>query len=652
MKKPKMTPQSDGYGSVHTVRIPLWPYLVAPLFCLVALPATWGVHRAYGTSASSAGWTGFSVALAAIGALVFTALLSRPRGVVMQVMATVNGLLACAWMVPAILEGPFTKPMVGFWLLGTIFISFDCALYRIMRQARGDDGAHGQVLNGEFAELGDAVKQLKGVRFGRPVVEGAKVTSAIEAQPGRTFSEVAAAKAEIASLLDVPATAVRTPPNADSERRGSISVVPRDQLRDPIPDPGVEAGLSIADPVTLGLSEDGTPAQIILTGEPVLQRNAVGVMSVCGMSGSGKTELNLRLLKEVTTRYDNDTFVIDCRKSGQLPPWVRRAAKKVVSGKEEALDFLDDVELEIGRRSDALGARGFKQWVKGCGIPFQTYVIFEASSIVMQSNIVDLSEAVRSVGMCIVLEHQRMTWDRLPTSARSNITTHICLGVHSEGDAEGALSEDTVDAGASPWKWQAGKPGYFYLEWAGRPQETWSAPCRAFIQDDADRAAEVGAVLGWNDDVPERAAPVQAYVPPAPRGGQEPDHREDDDSDDDVPPGVDPEDPPDDVDPAEPIVIPPDMPRFPIGDSRPAMTPAEAVGVLRQFVMDAEAANVPYLRPQDCSDVLAQTGQSGSWLQNKLKVMCDEGRLRMPREGERGVYRIVQRERAQAGVRP
>jgi hypothetical protein len=54
MAKTKLRPAGDGYGSAHTVRIPLWPYLVAPLSCLAALPGTWLVHHYFAREAASA----------------------------------------------------------------------------------------------------------------------------------------------------------------------------------------------------------------------------------------------------------------------------------------------------------------------------------------------------------------------------------------------------------------------------------------------------------------------------------------------------------------------------------------------------------------------------------------------------------------------
>ncbi|MEV6297869.1 hypothetical protein AB0M02_00515 [Actinoplanes sp. NPDC051861] len=631
VKKANLRPANDGYGSVHTVRVPLWPYLVAPLCCLAALPGAWVVHYFFGRGID-AGWTGFALALAAVGLILFVAVASRPRGIVMRWMATGNTVLAFLWLIPAILEGPLSKAMVGTWLLGTIVISVACAVYRIMRQGRGDIES-GRILQGEFAELGDAVKQLKDVRFARPKIDGAKVTAAIEMPPGRTFAEVAEAKSQVASLLDVKATSIRTIEDPDSERRGVLAAVPVDQLRGPIVDPGPSApGGSIAEPIVLGRAEDGSDAAVILPGDPAVHRNAVGVMGVVGMSGSGKTELLLRLAKEVVTRHDADLFIADARKAGQLPIWLKRASKKAAAGRDNAEALLETLEQRVASRAEELGKRGFKQWEKGCGIPFEVYVIFEAAAVVAGNPaIVDLAESVRSVGICMVLEMQRATYDRLPTSARSNVTTWVVLGVQREDDAEASLSEDTLRAGAAPWKWKNGRPGYFYLEWAGREQELWSAPCRSFIEDDEQRSADVAEVLGWSaeaaGDTEQAASAAADPGDGAPGVGGEP------------VPGVDPAAPPDDVDPSAPIRIPEGMPRIAFDGGRKMPTTA-AMGLLRSYIFDLANAGAEYVKPSELGDVLAQTGLSGSWLYSALSELVT-GEEPMLAKAQRGVYRIL-----------
>lgn len=632
-RKPKLAPASDGYGHTYTVRIPLWPYLVTPLCVLAALPVTIVVHRLYGRG-PGAGWTGFALALGAVALVAFVTWASRPRGRVMQVMATGNTVLAMAWIVPAVLDGPLSKGMLGAWFMGGLLMSVIVAVYRIMRMARGDDGQG--VIRGELVELGDAVKQLRDVRFARTSISGVKASTSLTMPPGRSFSEVEGAKREVASLLDVPATAIRTVANPDSERRGELHVVPVDQLRDPIPDPGPSApGGSIALPIVLGRAEDGTDAAIVLPGDPAAHRNAVGVMGVVGMSGSGKTELLLRLCEEVATRCDTRLNIADARKGGQLPAWLRRAAAKVATGYDAAEDMIEDLPTLVQQRAKILGERGYKQWEEGCGLDFEVVVIFEASAVIAKSGtVVDLAESVRSVGICLILELQRATYDRLPTSARSNITTWVVLGVQGEDDAEAALSEATIVAGAQPWRWKNARPGYFYLEWAGRDEARWSEPCRSFIQPDADRAAIVAKVLGWADaETQPGEQPAPAPEEPSTDGGEESAGIERNDA-------YDRDEPPDDVDESQPLSVPPGMPRIQLGDGFPPMAPADARGLLLQHITDLAAVGHDVVRPSQLGGVLGETGLSGSWLYGELRALTT-GEHPVLRKTDRGVYRIL-----------
>lgn len=639
-KKADMSPKNDGYEAAWTVRVPLWPYLITPILCVLALPGTWLANRFFGIG-EAAGWTGFFLALGCVALVAFTSWAARPRGAVMRAMATGNVVAGCVWTVPAVLNGPFHAVSMAAWTVGTVVLTVAVAVYRIMRQARGTE--QGNVLQGEFAELGDAVKQLKGVAFSRPQITGAKVSAEVVMPAGRTFDEVAGARKETASLLDVSATSIRTVPDPDSERRGVITVVPVDQLRHALPDPGLSApGGSIALPVVLGKNEDGDAASVILSGDPRVHRNAVGVMGIVGMSGSGKTELLLRLLAEVGSRYDNDLYIADARKGGQLPGWVSRLAKRTALGLESAEDMIEDLPARVRDRANKLGAAGYKQWEEGCGIPFETIVIFEASAVIARSStIVDIAESVRSVGICVILELQRATYDRLPTSARANITTWVVLGVQGEDDADAAMDEDTIKAGAAPWKWTNTKPGYFYLRWGGRDRSLWSTPNRSYICSDLDREQMVAQALGWSGEA------VEAYGAPSagnvPDDGAAPDVEPDEDAPR-VAPGVNPDSPPDDVDPAEPIVIPAGMPRIPFGDEDDKMTPEQALVVLNRRIDQFEAADRDSFKPQQMGGVISETGMSASWVHKQLGLMCagDEPRLR---KTDRGTYRILTRER-------
>lgn len=624
--KTNLKPNNDGHDAAWTVKVPLWPYLITPMGCVIALPGTWVAHHFFGAG-ETAGWTGFMLALACVALVGFTAWAARPRGPVMRAMATGNVLAGCAWTVPAVLSGPLNKVSMAAWLLGTVVMSVAVAVYRIMRQARGAEQP--SVLEGEFGELGAAVKQLRNAAIGRPQISGAKASAEVTMLPGQTFAEVEGARAQIASALDIPASAVRTQRDPESERRGTLSVVPVDQLRHALPDPGLSApGGSIALPVTLGRTEDGDEAQLILPGDPAVHRNAVGVMGVVGMSGSGKTELLLRLLSEVASRRDADLDIADARKGGQLPPWLSRAAKRTAFGIEPAEDLIEDLPARISARSKQLGERGYKQWEEGCGIRFEVVVVFEASAVIARSStVVDIAESARSVGICLILELQRATYDRLPTSARSNITTWVVLGVQGEDDAEAALSEETLAAGARPWAWKSAKPGYFYLEWMGRDRALWASPNRSYICPDVERESMVAEALGWSGP----AEPAVVARPPVPEA---------DEPTEPVNAAIDPDDPPDDVDPAEPIVVPAGMPRFDLGDGQPPMQPDEARAVLEDRLVALVAAGKDSFKPQQLGGVISNTGMSASWVHKQLALMCQGEQPRLRKTG-RGTYRIL-----------
>ncbi|MDR7278956.1 hypothetical protein [Catenuloplanes atrovinosus] len=633
--KTKLRPANDGIGSVHTVRLPLWPYLITPLCAFAALPLTWGAHILYGTDADTAGWTGVLLTICAGVLIAFVAWSSRPRGVVMQVMATGVTVLSAAWVIPAVLSGPISKGMLGVWFVGGLLMSIIVAVYRIMRQARGDADGDRSAIRGEMGELGAAVKQLKDAAIGRPQVAGAKVSAQVVLPPGQTFAEVQGARSQIASALDVGGTAVRTHPDPDSERRGRLDVVPVDQLRDPVPWPGPSApGGSIALPVVLGKSEDGEPLQLHLVGDHAVQRNAIGILGVVGMSGSGKTELLLTFCAEVLTRHDEELRIIDARKGDQLPSWLHRHAAQVTTGRNAAEDVIEALRDEIPRRAKQLGERGIKQWQEGCGIPHVTVLIFEAAAVVAgNGDLVDLSEAVRSVGMTIVLELQRATHDRLPTSARSNIPAWICLGVKDEADAEAALTDEQADAGAAPWKWKALKPGYCYASGPGIEPERAAMPARGFAASEEEREHAVDSYRGHTTQ-PAATTPV----PPAPASDEPNDERAELDA-------LTRDDPPDDVDPAEPIKIDRNRPRF---DFAPAqqMSPADARDELRRAILLAAERGMTTVKPEQMSPVLAATGMSGSWLYKALREMSDGPDALLAPARDRGHYRILVPQRA------
>ena len=621
-------PRNAGYDgvSVHTVKVPLWPYLVTPVSAVAALPITWGAHHWYGDSP----WTGVALAVADTTVTGFTWWAGRPRGPLMQAMSTGLALAGSAWTTMAVIEGPWSKGMLGTWFIGTAVGSVVVGVRRIMHKSAGD---------GETESTGglrEAVKSLRGARFGATRIEGARATAPVTLEPGITAGDLAKERGALASALDVPAAAVRIIPDSDSARRGTVSVVPVDQLRDTRYWPGPSApGASIADaPIRLGVMEDGEPLELWLPGDHKAGRNSAH-LSVVGMSGAGKTELVLNLCADVLTRDDVRLVVTDTRKGDQLPQWLREGAHEAHLDPTSAEDYLEDLPRLIAERARHLGQRGLKQWVKGCGLPYLAVVCFEASKLVSDSStFVDVAESARSVGIFLLVELQRATHDRFPTSARANIPAKICLGVERDTDAEAALSESTLDAGAAPWEWKNMRPGYLYAELPGVDTERWSMPARAFIARSED----------------ERAAAVAAHRPaatapqPAPQREERPVPQQRDpepaDNERELNAALDLTDPPDDVDPAQPIEIPEGMPRLAFGQLRtPPMGTEEARAWMRDYLLRLHAKGIDKVRPSELGDVIEATGLTASWVSKELRRLCS-GPDALLRNTDRGVYKI------------
>jgi hypothetical protein len=623
-------PKNAGYDgvTVHTVRLPLWPYLVTPASAVGLWAGTAGAHAYWGSSPAAAGGAAVGLTLAGTALTGLTWRAAAARGAVRRGVATASALAGSAWTIGAMLAGPWERPWLDLWLLGAPTASIAMGVVRVLRSGQGDGE--------EGGGLGEAVKSLRGARIGRARVDGARATAPVTLEPGTPAAALAADRASLASALDVPATAVRVIPNQDSARRATVSVVPVDQLRDTRYWPGPSApGTSIADaPIRLGVCEDGEPLELWLPGDHKAGRNSVH-LSVVGMSGAGKTELVLNLCADVLTRTDARLVVTDTRKGDQLPEWLRRAAHEAYLDATSAEDYLDGLPQVIAQRARHLGQRGLKQWVKGCGLPYMVVVCFEAARLVSESDtFVDVSESARSVGICLIVELQRATHDRFPTSARANISGKVCLGVERDDDAQAALSEGTLDAGAAPWEWKNMRPGYLYAELPGVDQERWSMPARAYIaRSEEERAAAIAPYR------PVTAAPATSK-PREEKAVTEPGPDPDEPERPEINDALDLAEPPDDVDPAQPIVIPADMPRLAFGTLRtPPMGTEEARAWTRDYLLQLHAAGHTQVRPAELGDVIEATGLTASWVSKELRRLSS-GPDAILQRTDRGIYKL------------
>lgn len=611
-----------------SVPVASWlPYAVTPGAVLAALPTTLVLHEAWGASP----WTAAGLTVSGIVVTGYTWLVGAPRGPVVRATATGIAGAGSVWVLGAVIGSPIAEPWLPIWAIGGGVLSIVVAAQRALRQ-----GGTEVTETSALGALGDQVRALRDAKITRVKTDGARVTADIEAAPGVPFSQIAAAREEIESMLDVRPGSLTLTQSPDSTRRGKAVAVPVDQLRDTIPWPGPTApGRSIADaPIILGRGEDGEPLKLWLPGDASKQRNNTHLLIV-GMSGSGKTELLLNACADLLTRTDTEVWVTDPRKADQLPEWLRDGAHRFASGGKAVRATIEELPALIAKRAGILGRAGQKQWVKGCGIPHLTVFFFEAAGVLMDADsIVDVAESARSVGISLVFEVQRATYDRMPVSVRSQLGGRICLGVQQEDDATQALSDETRDAGASPWLWRDQFPGYLYAELPGTDRARWALPARSFVADsEKERAAAIAPWLRGGQAAPQPSAVTADEEPLEP-----------DDIDDPEPPQTsndawNPEDPPDDVDPGQPLPETDPDARMSFGPPPRQMTPQEARAALRDYIRDLAGDGADVVRPAELADVLEETGRSGSWLYEALKALC-EGPDALLEHTEHGVYRI------------
>ncbi|MFD2766417.1 hypothetical protein [Micromonospora eburnea] len=204
-----------------------------------------------------------------------------------------------------------------------------------------------------------------------------------------------------------------------------------------------------------------------------------------------------------------------------------------------------------------------------------------------------------------------------------------------------ALSEATLDAGAMPWAWKNTKPGYLYAEIPGTDTTRWTMPCRSFVADEDHRAAAIAPYIGGQPATgPTTPQPEPARPAPRPRSRQELDMDDEHDDEPNEPNrAINPNDPPDDVDPAQPIRIPPGLPRIPLGLRQPPMASEQAYEHLRGHLIDLYDAGVDVVRPGDLGDVISATGLSGDWVRKALGRLST-GPDAMLRKTDRGTYKI------------
>lgn len=650
---------SGGYrGLSWHLLIPYAP----PWIGWLVLPAlAFGARKLWATSISSAMGAAVGVVLLVVGLTMFTWHVFRARGHSIRVHATASVGAGGGWLLIALVAGLDTRLVWSIWGMGGFGV---CLAWSLRRLAKSDGGDHHADDGGQ--KVLEAVG-LKGARFGKPKIVGGKVSATLQLVGGEhTTADAQAAKSKLESKMKLRPGAVRIISNPDREDTPMVEIVAKDPLVYPIPWKGPNApGESIAEIVEFATYDDGTRGGIYLPGRAKPVRPG-GHYKVAGTTGSGKTEGGLIVITNTLTRTDASVIYVDSVKGIQSIAPIINGVDLPILDRAKAMKFLKSLQTVIRDRTEFLGQRGFKQWEPGCGLKYLIVQIEEAADLLADSaTFVKTSEQARSAGITLIPSMQRWSHDRVDTSVRENINGSMCYGVSSDTSATMALSEDTLDAGAEPWRWKNFKPGYLYIEGPGIDPKMWPRPARADLAESGHLTAAVAEfahpgldhvtamALGdlYADHVslvaegraPWQKPPVTATKMPVKPAPVDEDEIDDDDGDEvetdyehELPaqpePGF-----MDDIDPDTEIGDDDDnVIAISIPVSPSTMGRTEAVDALRSELRSRADAGMETIRPSELVEFRQRVGRSASWLTQELQRLVDEEFL--SEEPDRGVY--------------
>lgn len=651
---------------LHRVKPHLPPWMVGAGTGLASLPA----HYYWAdNAAATAGLTLASVALTGVTWWAGKATTAQRR-----LHAAITIAAGTSWFTAAAVAGPGAGPLGGLYFMGAPAVALSWNIRQVLRRNPEAAGAAGD--GGLLEKVGLARTQIT-----RSEVAPNKASFDLQLPRGElTTDDVTKAMPLIASALDVPKNAVRMSPDPDSASRARLVIVPRDLLKNTVPYPGPShPGGSIADPVHVGIYEDGTPAVMYFPGDPEAGRNAMHLL-IMGMTGSGKSEGGLTALAEVLSRKDLVVWASDPAKAeqtlGPLLPAIDWAALDMKS--TEAM--IAAIKAAIPARTAWLAKYGYKQWVPACarpqadgspGMPYLLGWFEEAAKTIRETDedvFTGIAQEARSAGVSLVVSMQRASGNQVSTDTRASLGSSWVYGVRNDRDAQFALDDEVLDAGAAPHLWKDKKPGYCYLVANGIPETFWATPARSYLTSRehldwvvltfASLRAEIDPVTA---EAARRAAgrhfthrtryplpgstDTQHQEPAVIEHDREPYGPDDEDDDYYIDDSYDEDE--QDIDPERELPEASPTVRFAEPDEdkpRERLSPVQARQVMDEILDEFEAEGRTIVRPHDFMQYCDRHGRGRSWVSGQVAAFVMAGRL--AETGEIGEYRIVRADEA------
>lgn len=388
-------------------------------------------------------------------------LFSQRRGQFIAPHATVTVIAVHLWLILAIWQDS------GEWLFGapTLYAFFYGAIivavsWCIRRWALRDEESFSEEPENPFEAAGLGEARID-KRNSKEVAGGHKFR--LRLPIGKTIEDAKNKRTALAQIAGKPRTLVHVSetPNA-VEGQVDITILKEDPFKQPFWWQGPEhPGESIVLPISYATYDTGERPSLYIAGKNGASSQHFLTM---GMSGAGKSKAWQVIYGSVLARKEVSVIFGDPAKGMQTGGPLASGLEWFATTYDECLEQIQAVIRSIPARTDYLTSRGLDHWQSGCGLNFVIFHLEEAARFAEVDELVEMIEAARSAGICIVISLQKATNDRLKTSARYNLGGNMCFGVKMKSDARFGLSEYAIEAGAMPHIWQDKKPGYHYLE--------------------------------------------------------------------------------------------------------------------------------------------------------------------------------------------
>ena len=431
----------------------VWPALAGVLIAGAAL------HRIWPGGAGAA-----AVVLAAALLAAVDLYLTHERKGLARYFAAVTIALAGAWMAWVQAAGLAWHPMnapARAWLVGGFAFALAWARWLHVREG-GDEAGLARPFSKAALKAG-----FEGLRL----VKIRKTdTGAVEAEidhPGVTHDEVVKGRDSIESSWPrrgVPPGYLTMTRNPDAAHRTRVVFADPRLLNRSLPWPGASLpGGSMAEPIRVGIWQDGTPVTFV----PVGYHD-----QVMAMTGAGKSLGRMySVLGECFTRRDGFVVAVDLMKRRQFLGPMEPALHYLADTPAKFTALLDAINASLPERTSYLGDKHLENWRQGCGLMHGTLYIEEAADAYLQidadmdETLFPLLRAARSGGWKIEWSIHRASHEQQPTFLRS-MAAFTTMGVRNASDAKFGLSEIQAQADCEPEMWADNTEdrGKFYMD--------------------------------------------------------------------------------------------------------------------------------------------------------------------------------------------